>query len=244
MSYKRSGFTLIELSIVLMIIGLLVAGILTGKELIRQAELRSVVKDIEAYTIAYNTFKTKYDAYPGDMKNATTFWPSGGTVNGNGDGKIVWGPLGWWHEPVLAWQHLSLSNLIQGEYTGQAAAPTTFKQNVNVPESNISSGTFLYYNEPWGIFGTTYTNNFLLFGKEYGGSGYPNGSIFVPHEAKSIDEKYDDGIAFSGRMLGATGEGEAATTACSGKRSTANPSDYNINNNTLACYFYIHTMQF
>jgi len=71
MNCKRSAFTLVELSIVLVILGLLVGGTLTGQSLIHAAELRSVVKDYEKYKTAMHVFEDKYFALPGDMTNAT-----------------------------------------------------------------------------------------------------------------------------------------------------------------------------
>ena len=67
------GFSLVELSIVLVILGLLIGGILTGQSLIRAAELRSVTTQYQGYVTAVNTFRDKYFALPGDMPNAIDF---------------------------------------------------------------------------------------------------------------------------------------------------------------------------
>ena len=96
---SSQAFSLVELSIVLVILGLLVGGVLSGQSLIRAAELRSVTRDITRYTTATYTFRDKYFSIPGDMTSATSFWgtdnvscPNGGgstgTCNGNGDGAI------------------------------------------------------------------------------------------------------------------------------------------------------------
>lgn len=96
----RHGFSLVELSIVLVILGLLVGGVLTGQSLIRAAELRSVSTEFAKYQAAVNTFRDKYFALPGDMNNATSFWgkdnvacaahtgtaATPGTCNGDGNG--------------------------------------------------------------------------------------------------------------------------------------------------------------
>ena len=73
-AYKASGFSLVELSIVLVILGLLVGGVLTGQSLIRAAELRSVTTEYGKYSTAIRAFKDKYFALPGDMTNAIAFW--------------------------------------------------------------------------------------------------------------------------------------------------------------------------
>ena len=83
---KQNAFTLIELSIVLVAIGLLIGGILLGQNLIFAAQIQQQVKQLEEYSLAYETFKTKYNCIPGDCYNATTFFSS--TTNGNGNGKL------------------------------------------------------------------------------------------------------------------------------------------------------------
>ena len=93
-----SAFTLIELSIVMVIIGLLVGGVLVGNDLIYAASVRAQITQIEQLETAINTFKVKYNCLPGDCANATDFFgttsPQGDAVNiGNGDGiiKATWG---------------------------------------------------------------------------------------------------------------------------------------------------------
>src|ERR1700753_1576823 len=66
----RQGFTLIELSIVLVIIGLIVGGILVGQDLIKAAEVRAQISQIEKFNTAVNTFRGKFGALPGDLPPA------------------------------------------------------------------------------------------------------------------------------------------------------------------------------
>ena len=66
-SHKNNGFTLVELSIALVIIGLLVGGILVGRDLIESARIRTQVRQIEQLNTAANTFKNKYGSLPGDI---------------------------------------------------------------------------------------------------------------------------------------------------------------------------------
>lgn len=67
----QTGFTLIELSIVLVIVGLIVGGVLVGRDLISAAEVRAQISQIEKYNTAVNTFRGKFNAIPGDMSAAT-----------------------------------------------------------------------------------------------------------------------------------------------------------------------------
>jgi prepilin-type N-terminal cleavage/methylation domain-containing protein len=71
----RRGFTLIELSIVLVIIGLILGGILYGRDMIRIAELRHFNKQLEEYLTAVRTFQNKYNCLPGDCDHANILWP-------------------------------------------------------------------------------------------------------------------------------------------------------------------------
>ena len=136
----RSAFSLVELSIVLVILGLLTGGILAGQNLIRAAELRSVTTQMTQYRTAFYTFRDKYFAIPGDMRNAIDFWgaqdgadgvgldcfndPSStqATCNGDGDGDIQLYPM---TETYRAWQHLANAGLIEGTYTGAGTSVPT-----------------------------------------------------------------------------------------------------------------------
>lgn len=84
-----SGFTLIEVSIVLVIIGLIVGGVLVGRDMIRTAELRADITQVEKLNTAVQTFRLKYNCLPGDCANAQDFFSPFKVSNGNGDGQVV-----------------------------------------------------------------------------------------------------------------------------------------------------------
>ncbi len=91
MGQSARGFTLIELSIVLVIIGLIVGGVLVWQELIRAAEVRAMISDKDKVSTAIFTFKDKYSYLPSDLPNATTMLTTNtgySIENGNGDGTI------------------------------------------------------------------------------------------------------------------------------------------------------------
>ncbi|MDA0782810.1 MAG: prepilin-type N-terminal cleavage/methylation domain-containing protein [Rickettsiales bacterium] len=90
---SEKGFTLIELSIVIVIIGLIVAGVVGGQALVNQSKLRTIITELNQFKFQINTFYLEYNALPGDMPNAHSYWPncnSGATAvqcNGDGNGR-------------------------------------------------------------------------------------------------------------------------------------------------------------
>lgn len=131
------GYSLLELVLAMTIIALLAGSFVLGSSLIRSAHLRATLNDISQFQTAFKLFKTKYNAAPGDMRNATDYWgqlsagcawgnfpqpPSGTkTCNGNGDGQIFLRLMIYLnipHESFLAWKHLSNAGLIDGNFLG------------------------------------------------------------------------------------------------------------------------------
>ena len=113
---ESQGFTLVELSIVIIIIGFLIAAIAAGQSLVKQARLNSVLTEMQNYKTAYNAFTIRYSAIPGDMKNAESYWPAGTNgcsitateCNGDGNGFIDY----YARESYAAWRELALAGMI------------------------------------------------------------------------------------------------------------------------------------
>jgi prepilin-type N-terminal cleavage/methylation domain-containing protein len=129
---KQRGFTLIEIAIVLVIIGLLLGGVLKGQELITSARVRNLITQQDGIKAAYFGFQDRYRALPGDYAQATNNINLT-TVNGNGNGQIestaavVAGSVP--TEDIAVWEHLSRSGFITGTYAhgpayAAASAPT------------------------------------------------------------------------------------------------------------------------
>src|ERR1700689_731119 len=88
-SHSRYGFTLVELSIVLVIIGLIIGGVLTGQQVIQNAKVTKALNDIQGYEAQFQTYQQNFNAMPGDDLTATTRFPNAGLPgNGNGDGSL------------------------------------------------------------------------------------------------------------------------------------------------------------
>ncbi|MDR1350460.1 MAG: prepilin-type N-terminal cleavage/methylation domain-containing protein [Zoogloeaceae bacterium] len=117
------GFTLVEIAIVLVIIGLLLGGVLKGQELIVQARIRNVINDLNGVTTAIYAYQDRYRALPGDERHASVSGRWSGVSGGDGNGVIcgaynggaVGGSVcGGEMESRLIWRHLRLSGLITG----------------------------------------------------------------------------------------------------------------------------------
>lgn len=117
---RARGFTLIEIAIVLVIIGLLLGGVLKGQELITAARVRNLIAQQDGIKAAYFGFFDRYRAWPGDYAQAVQNI-NGATVFGNGNGQIetaatpVAGSTA--REDIAAWEHLSRAGFITGTYT-------------------------------------------------------------------------------------------------------------------------------
>src|SRR3989441_11126607 len=89
MTNRQQGFTLVEIAIVLVIIGLLLGGILKGQEMITQAKIKNIVNDFNGVTVAVTSYQDRYRAIPGDDRNASTRWTVQAPASGNGDGVMA-----------------------------------------------------------------------------------------------------------------------------------------------------------
>ncbi|MFW0777323.1 MAG: type II secretion system protein [Rickettsiales bacterium] len=153
------GFTLIELAIILIVVGLITAGILIGRDMIRAAEVRTQVAEINKYDLAANTFIEKYNCLPGDCKNAVMLGvgTAGGT-GGNGDGNnqvfggANWGALILPNESIDFWYHLAKAGLIVGDYPGYTVGdPHIFYAGDYLPNPIIKNEHRASPTLIWGV---------------------------------------------------------------------------------------------
>lgn len=199
---RHHGFSLVELSIVLVILGLLVGGVLSGRSLIRAAEIRSIVTEYETWQTAVNSYKLRFRQLPGDMNNATSFWA--GTTNGNGDGRVFFHPL---PEIFLFWQHMALAGVIPGKFTGVSGPGSNEHVFIgeNVPPSKVSgAGWSLAYISPAEVYAPQFFNIEYKHSYQYGGpipDYETQAPIITPAEAWSIDSKIDDGKPAQGFII-------------------------------------------
>ncbi len=200
---RRNGFTLVELSIVLVIIGLLAGGVLVGKDLIKAAEIRSVIKEVDEYNSAVTTFRLKYNGLAGDMtySDASAFFAlpaECSTYSGNNDGGIQA------QESKCFWFAMGESGLVKFKptypyQTGYSIWITNFNDlaGVTVPKSTYSEKSG-WKAATFGVWGTDKAPNRFFLATQGGGimsSGYiHSGGAVTPQDAYSIDAKIDDGM--------------------------------------------------
>jgi prepilin-type N-terminal cleavage/methylation domain-containing protein len=145
---KNRGFTLIEIAIVLVIIGLLLGGVLKGQELINNAKVKSYATDFRNIPIMLYGFQDKFRALPGDDSQVVTHLPAAtlattpaGTV-GNGVINGVWDTATNTDESCLFWQHVRLAGLAPGSTTVSCAANADYwPKNANGGQIGIQSNT-------------------------------------------------------------------------------------------------------
>lgn len=138
----RQGFTLIEISIVLVIIGLLVGGILAGREMVRQAEIRKQIQQIERYNTAVNAFVGKYDCMPGDCEKALELGVGDAIEAPQGDGS---GEIDYWDEAITMWYHLNRAGMYEYSVPLDANLATP---GIHTPTLVLASDTKSYDTNP------------------------------------------------------------------------------------------------
>jgi prepilin-type N-terminal cleavage/methylation domain-containing protein len=197
----QKGFTLIEIAIVLVIIGLLLGGVLKGQELITSARVRNLIAQQDGIKAAFFGFQDRFRALPGDYTQATVNIVGGtSNRNGNGNGRIEAAAAACTlpcvsQENLLVWEHLSRSGFITGTYSWAATA-----------SDNTSP------KNPYGIYYD------LAFDAVYGESTATNPARHtiktggqIPVEIiVEVDRKVDDGLPYTGGFQFSAYAGNAA----------------------------------
>lgn len=221
------GFTLVELSIVLVIIALIAGGVLAGRDLINAAQIRQQVKQIEEFDTATNTFRGKYNCLPGDCARASVFGfgsalLGGAGVNGNGDGIISCGGASacWFHveddgENINYFRHLADAGLVQSpqcrSYDDAGCAHQTYIYGPLRPRPKMPYvGSQFFSISPAGIgLHSSGSYNPLSAAALQGSSTHfyyiaaavgGNWPVIRPADARQLDVKIDDGFPSTGRV--------------------------------------------
>ena len=224
---KNLGFTLIEMSIVLIIIGLIVGGVLAGKNMIAAANMRAQITELQKYKTAVKLFDELYKGIPGDINNAQTLFGDA-TANGNGNGfleaatsrtDLLTPDNGWYDgERPHFFIQLYLAKLINQPFDGSSNLGTGYPRNI------LNKNTGMFASGPWNDAsnggndmyantGTLITSNLYLAvnianPSLFNVNGSTNGSshndyvgIFTSAEMWEMERKIDDTVPSTGKIL-------------------------------------------
>ncbi len=216
---NQKGFTLVEIAIVLVIIGLLLGGVLKGQELINSARVRNMADQSSGVQAAYYGFIDRYRQVPGDMLAATACTVVGAAVDAACGGAPVIGGaaaangqngrIDMWEEAGAAWTHLSVAGFLNGTYGGLTTSPADYE-----------TGTL---NTPPEIPANAFQNAILLgFTDDYDNGVAADATVRLAYSfgaapasiLRELDVKLDDSLPSTGIVRasldetgGSTGEG-------------------------------------
>jgi type II secretory pathway pseudopilin PulG len=217
------GFTLIEMSIVILVIALLIIGVVLGSDLLRASRILKIYAQVEELKKATETFRDKYKELPGDLPDAQSFWGADTgcpntvfnaaarrpTCNGNGNshiGDFFIDAGDTSYESYRAWQHLANAEMLSGAYNGISGTGSVMHSlpGVNVPRGFIKGTgyTLMHMLLPAG--------NASYWARDYGhviihgnatATSTTTGVALTPKEAFQFDQKYDDANPAQGMIV-------------------------------------------
>lgn len=209
---KNNGFTLIELSIVLVIIGLVVGGVMVGNDLIKAAQRRSQLAQFEMFQLAINTFKLKYNQLAGDANNASDFFTGVTDGNGNGvlqlaDGTSVYTSGTYGGEIEQFFIHLSKANLLDRNYIGGSSIDVGYPSLRIKPRTGFIAGTSSSSGRISVVFLIRIVNPTSMPNLNDADDMFSFSSSLNAEESMFLDIKADDGKPTSGNFVATTESG-------------------------------------
>ncbi len=229
----QSAFSLIELSIVLAIIGLVTGAVLAASSYQRTSERATAINEARYYIDAFVKFQGNYGVPPGDMSTASTIWTSAH----NGDGNSL---IDSTNEAFYVFEHLADAQLISGSYTGLPGSLGASQGvlGTNIPGSSISNVGFYFY-----YIGNVVSGNVMYYDGFYGNALYmflqrnanalPDSPFLTPQQAFELDSKFDDGRPATGWMRAMK---PAFMNNCTDSAVDASAL-YNVSLTTVVCAF-------
>ncbi len=245
---SQKGFTLIEMSIVLAIIGLIVGGILKGQELVANARMKSQIAQIDAIKAAITTFQDQYQFLPGDFNGTVALGLSAAATGGEA-GYITTSANGylldnaaWDSDGETAFLQLTASGLLAGVIpsTGNGSSAPVQTPLVTATAGYLPgkySGTYLVLQT---FESSTQVAPMIRIQNALPGIAPTATHALKVGDAVSIDQKYDDGSPVTGSILVGSGSAVSATSGCvsaatSPTNVTAAVYGTNLTSSTLTC---------
>lgn len=210
MKHQQSGFTLVEIAIVLVIVGLLLGGVLKGQELINSAKAKTYAQDFRTIQSALYAFQDRFKGIPGDLAGANTkitgatlATPAGQVGNGQISG--VWDSITDTDESCLVWQHLRLAGFLAGSTATNCTAGNIYLQtNADGGRVGLSSTVPII-----GMTGTYFICSAGVVGKT----------------AKQLDLQLDDGNTATGSFRVIDQNLTPPTAAAAAPKATVDVAD-------------------
>ncbi|MBF2759218.1 MAG: prepilin-type N-terminal cleavage/methylation domain-containing protein [Ectothiorhodospiraceae bacterium AqS1] len=187
--FRERGFTIVEIAIVLVVVGLLLGAVMRGQALINSARVRNIIDNVSSIEAAYFGFVDRYRQVPGDWGNEQASAAIGIDINGGGnnDGRIDNGKSAKWKEPNALWEQLSKAGFLQGEFKGDASEPDS--SNRLAPLNPYNRIMVIGRTDDYLDSGTARERLNLVLG-----GGMP---VDV---AREVDVKFDDGVPDTGSV--------------------------------------------
>ncbi len=249
----RRAFTLVELSIVLLVVALVVGAVVAGQKLVQGARLTAVINEFSAIETAIAGFELEYGQFPGTFDDAFGVWgsdcaASAGLCNGVGDrtGLISENPRS--GDVAKLFNHLGLSSFYPrieplSIAAGLGALPPALVDAYYAPSEFARGARFIVWAPDATVYGVTSNPPQITLGRLAASDIVPQSSLFQPVDAYKIDRKVDDGVASLGRYIGynaASGTGcvvavSGGTLANPDIDSAAGDVDYNVTATNPVC---------
>ena len=232
MPHRQTGFTLVEIAVVLVMIGLLLGGILKGQDLIDGARVRNLADLNAGVQAAYYGFIDRYRQVPGDTSAATAasiLGDSSITAGGNANGRIDNAD---WGEASALWVHLTRAGLLQGRYDGGATSATRYRDAAMAPQNAFNGYMLLGQTRDYS------TSTGAPTATQLPRLGLVLGNNIPVDIARELDLKIDDQRPLTGalRFTGTTTFSHRgvsnATTLC---MSSATRNEYDIAGDAQQC---------
>jgi len=231
-AHRQRGFTLLEIVIVVLIVGFLLAGVLKGQEMITSAKVKRVAGQLDEVRAAYLGFQDRFKALPGDYSEANLTLDCGSPcLRGNGDSRIranetpVNGSQV--HEDLLVWTHLAASGFLKGDY--RMIDGESLPTDKNSPKNAYQIYLQIAFDGRYGMNdGGTVRHNLKTGGQ-------------IPvNVINELDRKVDDGKPYKGAFQFSTYQGNSAESPTEGGAGTCTnaidlESDWNVQGGNTNC---------